>query len=45
MIVFESRSGYWGQYGWKVISFFKWMILFPNHITIVRLKKKDVKIE
>lgn len=36
--VFEAKSGVFGEYGWKRISFWRWLILFPDHVTKSRVR-------
>ena len=40
-IVFEAKSGVFGEYGWKRISFWRWLIMFPDYVTRSRARRKD----
>jgi len=36
---FYAKAGYFGEYGWKRISFLKWLTLIPEHVTKIKFSK------
>ena len=37
--LFFAKAGFWGQYGWKKVSFWRWTFLQSEHVTKVRWVK------
>ena len=35
-MIFEVSKGWFGEKGWKKISFWKWLIMRDNYVTRVR---------
>ena len=40
-LIFEAKSGVFGEYGWKRISFWKWLIMFPDYVTRSRARRQN----